>query len=337
MHCERQLAPQRGDVDVSFEPPNFRNERFVAVFELRECAPIRGEQAFEIAARVTHESEVVDDVLHRRIDLVRDSRRELTYCLELLREPELAFHACAHIGLVTQTLVRRLQIARPRVDERFEVAQLERGLARELPAALQGVRELPDLDRVERLLEDQHAVRFAERGAHVFPAVVGVCRADHDAQVRVRAQQLARCLDAVPTRRHPHVDERERVGAVSGERCDDLAERFLALERGVELEAGAAFAGRRGVPEDLGTERRELVVRCTLRPEDPPEVLVDVRVVVDQEYPAVGRDGGVERAGAVHSHLPEAADLRRHPNHVPLPSPGPPRPYGAVRPACGFP
>ncbi len=250
-----------------------------------------------------------------------DARCELAHGLELLREPELAFHPRAHIGFVPQELVRRLQIARPRVDERFKVAQLERSLARELPAALQGVRELADLDRVERLLEDQHAIRVAECRAHLLPAVIGVSRADHDAQVRVGPQQLARRFDAVPPRRHPNVDERERVGALSGERRDDLAERFLSLESGVELEAGAALAGRCGVPEDLGSEGRELVIRRAPPFEHPPEILVDVRVVVDEEYSAVRGDGGVERDGVVHARLSEAADRRRHRPTAPFDDP----------------
>ena len=73
------------------------------------------------------------------------------------------------------------------------------------------MRELANLDGVERLLQDQHAIRLAERLRHLLPAVVGIRGADHDADVGILLQQPRRRLNAVDARRHSHVDEYQRV------------------------------------------------------------------------------------------------------------------------------
>ncbi len=153
-----------------------------------------------------------------------------------------------------------------RIDDGRHVLNLERRDPRELPAPLQRVRELPHLDRIERLLQDQHAVRLAERRRHLFPAVIRVRGADHDADVGVLAQQPRRRLDSVEARRHPHVDEQQRVAAAFGARAPDFLDGLLALVRGVELEA--LLRRFRRSAEQLGVERVQRVARAGRAAED---------------------------------------------------------------------
>ncbi len=59
----------------------------------------------------------------------------------------------------------------------------------------------------------QQLVGVAKPLHHLGPVVVGVCRTDDDLHVRIRRPQPLDGLEAVPTGRHAHVDERHRVRA----------------------------------------------------------------------------------------------------------------------------
>ena len=198
----------------------------------------------------------------------------------LVRLAELAQHLLALRGLGLEPGIRRAQLARPRVDHRGELVEAQRRQPHQLPATLERVRELTHLDRVEGLLEDEHAVGVAEGRGHVLPAVVGVGRADDDADVGVFLQHAPRRLDAVHAGRHAHVDEGERVRTSFAARRARHLERLVALIRGVQREAARARADARA---------EELLVQCVeirvaaVGFQDPAEVLVDGTVVVDDQ------------------------------------------------------
>ena len=118
------------------------------------------------------------------------------------------------------------------------------------------MRELANLDRVERLLQDQHAIGRAERGRHLLPGVIGIRRADHDPDVGVLLEQAHGRLNAVEARWHPHVDEQQRVRLLALAREPNLLQRLLALVRRVELEALRLHLGLG--PEQLLLERAEV-------------------------------------------------------------------------------
>jgi hypothetical protein len=116
------------------------------------------------------------------------------------------------------------------------------------------------------LVEQDEIAGVAELLEQGSPRVVGVAGADDDLQPRIDCPELADGLDAVPARRHAHVDERDRIGALVGESLADEAQPLLPLIGGVD---------------DKGLVRRR--ARCGRRLEDLPIVVVNRQHVVDDQ------------------------------------------------------
>ncbi len=118
------------------------------------------------------------------------------------------------------------------------------------------------------------------------------CGADHDLEVGIRLPEALDRLDAVPAGRHAHVHERERVGlSLFVPRFDD-GEAFFSLVRvreQVPLRDRTRGFGK--LPEERRLELIErgdgVHLRRGRRCEDLPKVVVDRRVVIDDEDPPV--------------------------------------------------
>jgi hypothetical protein len=175
------------------------------------------------------------------------------------------------------------QLLGARGDGGLELVDVRAHLARELPLGGQRVGALHDLERVERLLQDEQRLARPEPGAQVAPRVVGVRRADHDLEIGVDLPEPLDGLEAVPAGRHAHVDEREREVAVRGDGGDDVVERLAALVRRDQLEGDDRLGGRRRAIEQRGLERVERPGRRVGRREDLAEVVVDRVVIVDDQ------------------------------------------------------
>ena len=167
------------------------------------------------------------------------------------------------------------------LDRRLQVLDVRARSPRQRPLGGQRVGALHDLDRVERLLDDQERVALAQPRPQVLPRVVRVGRADDHLQERIGSPDLLDGLDPVPAGRHAHVDERERVGPASAVGGGHPLEGLTSLKRRVELE----LAGPGGL---LGAEqhRGELVhgrLGGARSGQDLPEVAVNGLVVVDNQ------------------------------------------------------
>ena len=108
-----------------------------------------------------------------------------------------------------------------------------------VPLACQRVGALQHLDRLERLLDHQQLVGMIQTRYHLRPVVVRVRRADDHLHVRVDLPQALNGLQAVPTRRHAHIDERHRVGLILLERLLHACHTLLTLQGRVDLESRA--------------------------------------------------------------------------------------------------
>ena len=171
----------------------------------------------------------------------------------------------------------------------------------ERPLRGQRVGELHDLDRVERLLQDQQRIAM-RRGVRTCRSTnIGVRRADHDLELRIDAPQLLDRLEPVPAGRHAHVDERERKRPTLSTRLGNELECFAPLVRGHELELalGRGLGRRHRRAEQL---RLELVERASRRrtcAKDLGEVVVDRRIVVDDQ----DRRPGLVASGMIRSSV----------------------------------
>ncbi len=230
----------------------------------------------------------------------------------LVRGGQLLQRILARRSLRLELLVDALELGRAPADERLQILHLERDKPPELPAPLQRVRELPHLDGIEGLLEYQHAVGVSEGAHHILGAVVGVRRADHDADIGVALEQPHRGLDAVDARRHAHVDERERIGPARLPCGLDALDGLSALKGGVELEARMLVL--RLAAEQLVMQRVELFPAASPRAEYLAKVLVDRLVVVHDEDAAV-HGGRLARAPRVRcmTHVLRPSSGRRRP------------------------
>ena len=129
--------------------------------------------------------------------------------------------------------------------ERFEMRTLACSVTNHFLG--QGVGQLQHLDVVEGLLEDDEIVVHAEADRHLFPRVIGVSGADDDLQGGIDLPEPFDRLDAVPARRHAHVDKSHGVGLPVFQRLRDLVQRLLALIGGLQLEGAVTVTGVRGV------------------------------------------------------------------------------------------
>ncbi|KDB50728.1 hypothetical protein X805_37150 [Sphaerotilus natans subsp. natans DSM 6575] len=197
--------------------------------------------------------------------------------------------------LLAQLQVRLLQLERARAHLGLQRAGVLLDLASGLPLGAQRARELADLDGVEGLLQDQQPVAHVQPREHLLPGVVGIGGADDDLQPRVFLPQPLDGLDAIPARRHAHVDEGHRVGSAGGAGGLHHRQRLAPLQRRVDLEAIGRRGGRhrRRVGEQCHLQRVELVSRLWRhgpsagRIEDLAEVLVDRGHVVHEQDASV--------------------------------------------------
>ena len=146
----------------------------------------------------------------------------------------------------------------------------------------EGVRELEHLHRFEWLLEDEQVVRMPERAGNVIPGIIGIGGADDRLQIGTALPDAFESFHAVPARRHAHINKREDVGIGFVDRLLNQLEGFLPLQRGVNPEAGAFQAGG-SVAKEFGFDVIEPRLGVGFRAQNFPEIVVDGRIVVDDE------------------------------------------------------
>ena len=161
-----------------------------------------------------------------------------------------------------------------------------------LPLAAERTRRLQDLDRLERLLDDDELVGMPEPCQQLQPVVIGVGGADHHLHLGVDLPELLDGLEPVPTGRHAHVDERHRIGPALIERAACPLDTLASLHGRIDIEA-RALAGRL-LAEQRRCGARHLGLRTPA--EDLAIVLVDARIVIDHEE-AVDQEVGVTGHG----------------------------------------
>jgi len=194
-------------------------------------------------------------------------------------------------GEVAQLRVRGFKSLGAIRDDFFERLDLAANDPFVLPLAGQRIGALEHLDRLEGLLDNQQFVRVPEAGDEFRPVVASMRRADHDLHVRVDPPELLDGLEAVPPRRHLHIDDRHCIRAGHAQRFAHALHTFLPLQGRVNLEVGASRCqgGRPEKRQLIGLENRGPVEHRT---EYLPEVLVNGRIVVDDEHsPVDDRDG----------------------------------------------
>ncbi len=160
----------------------------------------------------------------------------------------------------------------------------------EQPLVAEGVRQLHYLDGIEGLLEHQEPVARAQSLGHFAPRVVTVGGADHDLEVWIDLPHPSDGAHAVEPGRHANVHEGYRVGVPSGRRTRHLLDALQALVGGVDSKREPILPWRapRLIGEELGFEVRELAVTGAHAREDLFEVVVNRRIVVDDQ----DADGG---------------------------------------------
>ena len=128
------------------------------------------------------------------------------------------------------------QFGGPLLDHLFELTEREFCLSRQLPLFRQRAGQLADLDDIERLLQNQEAVRLADLRAHFVPRVVGIRRAEDNLQLRVLRPDVLDSFDSVPSRRHTNVYKRHRVGTFITQGLLDHFQALLPLKSGIDVE-----------------------------------------------------------------------------------------------------
>src|ERR1700683_2489135 len=109
--------------------------------------------------------------------------------------------------------------------------------------------QLADLDRVERLFEDEQPIARIESSRYLRPRGVGIGGAEYDLQPWLFRPQAFGRLDAIPARRHPHVDECHGIGKTSTLRRTHLLEPLHSLEGGIHFEAHQWSSALRRIEE----------------------------------------------------------------------------------------
>ena len=140
-----------------------------------------------------------------------------------------------------QAVVRRAQRGGPILHELFELLDLPAVFAGEPPFGGESVRELRDLDDVERLLENQPPVRTPQPRLDLVERVIGERGAEDDLDVRIDLPDPVDGFDAVPPGRHAQIDKRHGIRPAAPHRSSDALEPVFALEGGVDE---VAFRGR---------------------------------------------------------------------------------------------
>jgi hypothetical protein len=118
-----------------------------------------------------------------------------------------------------------------------------------------------------------------------FKGIVGISRTQGNLQVGVDVPQLFNGLQAIPARRHAHVDEHHGIRGVGRQGLVDQGKRLLALVGGVQLE-GLAQHWRGAEQGFLEAVHGRLAV--WIGTQDLAEVLMDRGRVIDDQNATVG-------------------------------------------------
>src|SRR6202140_1491677 len=118
---------------------------------------------------------------------------------------------------------------------------------------------------------------------YLGPVVVRMRRANDNLDVRVELPQALNGLQAVPARRHAHIDECHRVRLLLLERLLDPRHTLLTLQGRVDLESRARRGpGRLAQQQALGLQ--QLATAAGVAAQDLQKVLVDRLVVIHHEH-----------------------------------------------------
>ncbi|MNF74838.1 hypothetical protein D3C84_568810 [compost metagenome] len=155
-------------------------------------------------------------------DVVRDVHQwKRRFAPQPIENGRAVLHDDVGIGQFPGTLLDRL----------FEQRHLQRRVFGHLPLGGQRAGHLADFDGIERFLENQQAVAEFQALVDVVPGIVGIGGAERHLQLRIDLPQPFDGFQAVPARRHAHVDEGHRIRQVVGQGRLDLVQCFKALKR----------------------------------------------------------------------------------------------------------
>ncbi len=243
---------------------------------------------------------------------------------------------CIVGGQMPQLLIRGFQAARARRDHLFEAQHMLSDQLVVFPFAAQRRGALQNLDRFGGFAQHQQLVGVAEPLHHLGPVVVGMGRTDDHLHVGIRRPQALDGFQAVPARRHAHVDERHRIRTTLGERLVHHRDAFLALMRRVDVEVRPR---RRGyvVAEQICFQHIERGLRRVLGlgAQDLAKIRMNGRIVVDDQNAPVA-----ERSGVRHGRPPRGLQGSSRMNMAPRPGPSlvtrsePPSSWAASAPLC---
>ena len=207
----------------------------------------------------------------------------------LLGGAEFILRMFALGDFLEQLLVGRAQIFRALSDGAVEVFDPPLGLLDEKPLPGQGVGDLHHLEGIERLLEDQQAVRLAEAFDHVLPGVIGIGGANTDLEVRIGSPKSAGGFDAIPARGHADIDKGHGIAVASLERALHQRQALGPLESRIKDEISAGTARDRAV-EQSGFHVVE--GRSVDLGEDLAEVIMNSARVIDNENAGIAQTVG---------------------------------------------
>ncbi len=241
--------------------------------------------AGRVSQRIVHELEAVEIANHQR-----ERPPVAVGARHRLRQPIVEQHAIRQSG---ERIVRGempqlagggLQTPGAHADHLLELEHLIAHQALVVPLARQRGRALQDLDWLGGLAQHQQLVRMIQPLDHFRPVVVGVRGADHDLHVGIDFPQLLDGLQAIPARRHAHVDEGHGVGLPALERRAHHRNALLSLIGGVDLEIRARTRALL-LAEKVRFEARERLLRGVLRvgAQYFAKIPMDCRIVVDEQ------------------------------------------------------
>jgi hypothetical protein len=130
----------------------------------------------------------------------------------------------------------------------------------------------------------------------IRPVIVRVRGAHDDLHVRIDGPKLLDGLEAVPSRRHAHVDERQRERFLLEQTLAGELHALAALQRKRQLEMRMQCP-RRLDAEQNAFRRGHRIVFAQLVHEHLLEVPMDSRVVIDDQDASIHEIGGVAHVG----------------------------------------
>jgi hypothetical protein len=169
------------------------------------------------------------------------------------------------------------------------------------PFATERGSTLQHFDRFGGFAQHEQSVRVTESRDHLGPVIVRVGRANDHLYIGIRLPQMFNCLQSIPARRHPHVDECHRVRTPRGDRLGRHLYAFLPLVRRVDLEVRPNRQGN-GRAEQVRFEQIQGCLRglICLDAQDLAEVMVNGCVVIDDE------DAAAQGIRLMHGECPGA-------------------------------